>query len=391
MSTGKSPKVQLFETAPGRNFGGVISRFGSFCLLGAVIGLSAVRSEAQAPTVDAVGPEFAISEPDAQRAATPASAQARDQRGLGTINGVVADDSGSLLVGVKVSLTRKDQPATQEVVTGDDGTFSFANVAPGPFQVTVGADGFSSQTVSGTLHAGETFAAPQIVLTVASQKEQVTVSAGFEPVQVAEFQIQDQEKQRVLGVIPNFYVSYVPDAERLTAKQKYELAWKSSIDPFTFVGSAALAGIEQAGDEFNGYGQGMQGFGKRYGAAYGDVVIGTFLGSAVLPSLWKQDPRYFYKGTGSTRSRVLYALASPFICKGDNRKWQGNYSYVVGNLAGAGISDLYYPASDRNGASAVLETAFVRFGENALSALFQEFVFKKLTRHLPASAKADAQ
>ena len=260
---------------------------------------------------------------------------------------------------------------------------SFANVAPGAFQVTVTAASLTPQVAAGTLHAGESFSVPQIVLPVATQMTQVNVSAGFAPVEVAEFQIQDQEKQRVLGVIPNFYVSYVSDAVALTPKQKFELAWKSSVDPFTFAAVGALAGIEQAGDEFPGYGQGLKGYGKRYGASYGDVVIGTFVGSAILPSLLKQDPRYFYKGTGTKKSRILYALASPVICKGDNGLWQPNYSYVAGNLAAGGIADLYYPASDRSGAGILFETALIRFGENALSAVFQEFVARRLTPHLP--------
>jgi len=328
-----------------------------------------------------------IGESGVQRTETPSKAQLPDRRSLGTISGEVVDEAGSALVGVQVGLTRQDPFLSQEIVTDDDGRFSFANVTPGPFEIAITAEGFSTQTISGSLHSGESYTAPQAVLTIASQKMQITVSAGFAPVEVAEFQIQDQEKQRVLGVIPNFYVSYVPNAIALTPKQKFELAWKSSVDPFTLVGTAALAGIEQAGDEFNGYGQGMQGYAKRYGASYGDIGIGTVLGSAVLPSVLKQDPRYFYKGTGGTRSRILYALASPFICKGDNGNWQGNYSYVAGNLAAAGISNLYYPANDRNGVGAVFGTAFVRFGENALSAVLQEFVVRKLTPHLPASER----
>jgi hypothetical protein len=375
-----SLKTQSSKAPSGRNLRGIIISLGNLFWLCALLCSFPAPSLAQSQDAGVQGSEFAMSDP--QRAAAPAGAQRPDQRALGTISGVVADNSGSLLEGVKVRLTRQDPSLTQEIVSGDGGQFSFADLAPGPFQITVEAEGFSTQRVSGTLHPGETFTARQITLTVAAQKSQITVSAGFVPVEVAEFQIQDQEKQRVFGIVPNFYTSYVHDAVPLTWKQKYELAWKSSIDPFTFVGTAALAGIEQAGDEFNGYGQGLKGYGARYGASYGDVVVGTYLGSAVLPSLLRQDPRYFYKGTGTKKSRVLYALASPFICKGDNGKWQGNYSYIAGNLAGAGIANLYYPAVDRDGPGAVLETAFVRFGENALSAVFQEFVFRKFTPHV---------
>ena len=304
--------------------------------------------------------------PDAR--GTGASGSLPDQQALGSVSGKVVDQSGSIIGGVEIRLTRKDQSPSQDVFSDADGQFSFVNIAPGSFQLTITLEGFTTQVLSGTVGPGETYIVPQIVLAVATQVTQVTV--GLTQVELAEVQIKDQEKQRVLGIIPNFYVSYVPDAVALTSKQKLELAWKSSVDPFTFVGVGAVAGAAQAGDKLSGYGQGAQGYAKRYGAAYGDVVIGTFLGSAILPSVLKQDPRYFYKGTGSTRSRILHALASPIICKGDNGRWQPNYSYVLGNFAAAGIANLYYPSSDRNGTGLVVGAALTRLGENAVAAVF---------------------
>ena len=107
---------------------------------------------------------------------------------------------------------------------------------------------------------------------------------------------------------------------------------------------AALAGIEQAQNHFSGYGQGAEGYGKRFGAGYADTVAGTFIGGAILPSLLKQDPRYFYKGTGSKPSRFRMRIANALICKGDNGRWQTNYSNILGSLAAGGISNLYYPS-----------------------------------------------
>jgi hypothetical protein len=320
--------------------------------------------------------------PDAR--GTGASGSLPDQQALGSVSGTVVDQSGAIVGGAQIRLTREDQSPSQEVLSDADGQFSFPNVAPGSFQLTITSVGFTTQVLSGTVGPGETYVVPQVVLTVATQVTQVTV--GLTQVELAEVQIKDQEKQRVLGIIPNFYVSYVPNAVALTSKQKFELAWKSSVDPFTFVAVGVVAGSAQAGDQFSGYGQGAQGYAKRYGAAYGDVVIGTFLGSAILPSLLKQDPRYHYKGTGSTRSRILHALASPVLCKGDNGRWQANYSYVVGSFATAGIANLYYPSSDRNGAGLVLGAALIRLGENAVAAVFQEFIVRKLTRNVPARA-----
>src|SRR5258708_26526736 len=205
------------------------------------------------------------------------------------------------------------------------------------------------------------------------------LSAGDE----AEAEIKDEEKQRVLGVVPNFYVTYNHDAVPLKPKQKFELAWKEVIDPVSFGVTAAVAGIEQATNAFDGYGQGAQGYAKRYGASYADLVTSTFIGSAIFPSLFKQNPRYFYKGTGSVRSRILYALAASVICKGDNGHWQANYSGIAGSLAAGGISNLYYPEADRNGAALTFEKALIGIGSSAATNLLQEFVIRKLTPHVP--------
>jgi hypothetical protein len=98
-----------------------------------------------------------------------------------------------------------------------------------------------------------------------------------------------------------------------------------------------------------------------------------------MPSVLKQDPRYFYKGTGSKRSRILYALANSVICKGDNGHWQPNYSNVIGSFAGAGLQALYIPANDRRGSGFVVSSALIRLGETSLAGVLQEFVFSKLT------------
>jgi len=191
-------------------------------------------------------------------------------------------------------------------------------------------------------------------------------------------------------VIPNFYVSYVPDAVPLNTKQKFELAWKTTIDPVSFVLVGAIAGIQQANNSFSGYGQGAQGYGKRYGASFADFTIGTFIGGAVLPSLLKQDPRYFYKGTGTRRSRALYALANAVICKGDNKKWQPNYSSMLGSLAAGGISNLYYPAKDRNGARLTFENALIGIGASAGANLIEEFLVPKFTPKGTKTKTSDA-
>jgi hypothetical protein len=140
--------------------------------------------------------------------------------------------------------------------------------------------------------------------------------------------------------------------------------------------------VEQATNAFEEYGQGAEGYFKRFGASYADAITGTFIGGAVLPSLLKQDPRYFYRGRGSTRSRLWYALSSPLICKGDNMRWQPNYSNVGGAFASAGISYLYYPDSTHHGSTLLLQNSMIRLGEVAFESVLQEFVIRRLTPHL---------
>jgi hypothetical protein len=312
-----------------------------------------------------------------QRGAATAGTQLSSRRLSGRISGTVVDQSGALVAGAQVRLTAEEEALNQEVQSDSDGQFSFPNLAPGLFQLTVTSPGFATQTFSGIVHSGETEKVPQITLTIAAAVTDVQV--GLTQTEVAEEQIKVEEKQRVLGAIPNFYVTYVPNAAPLTPKQKFELAWKTVLDPVTFLVVGGLAGVEQAQNHFIGYGQGAEGYAKRFGAGYADTVTGTFIGSAILASLLKQDPRYFYKGTGSMGARALYAIANSVICKGDNGHWQANYSNIAGNLASGGISNLYYPAQDRNGAGLTFENGAIGIGAGAFTNLLQEFVLRKLT------------
>ena len=284
-----------------------------------------------------------------------------------------------------MTLTRLDPPLSQEVMSDSDGEFFFGSVAPGPFQLTIASPGFTAQTSSGTLHSGEDYIVPPVALTVASSASEVKVS--LTPVEIAQAEIKDEEKQRVLGVIPNFYVTYNSAAAPLNPRQKFELAWKLTVDPVNFGVTAAIAGIQQGTNAFSGYGQGAQGYGKRLGAAYADSVSSTFIGGAILPSLFKQDPRFFYKGTGSRHSRFFYAIANAVICKGDNGRWQANYSGLLGGLAAGGISNLYYPESDRD-ATITFENTLISIGASAANNVLQEFVIRKLTRNPPTYTPA---
>jgi hypothetical protein len=307
--------------------------------------------------------------------------QLPDPKLSGRISGRVVDPSGVAAAGATVRLTCADQSLDQQMLSGDDGQFSFADVAPGSFSLTIASAGFATQAFVGNLRSGESYVVPQIVLPIATAATEIRVVPS--QTEVAQEQMKEQEKQRALGFIPNFYVSYVPNAVSLTSKQKFELAGKTIMDPVTFGLTGAIAGIQQAHNDFSGFGQGAQAYAKRYGAGYADTATGTLIGSAILPSLLKQDPRYFYKGSGSKRSRVLYALANSVICKGDNGHWQANYSSILGSLAAGGISNLYYPAENRDGVQLTFENALIGIGESAAINVLQEFVLRKLTRNVP--------
>ncbi len=321
--------------------------------------------------------EPATALPDAPRMGFAAGQDA--DSALGTIRGTVVDQNGNFVVGAQVKLEREGQPVSQEVVSDQAGHFVFLGVAAGPFQLTITAEGFATQNRTGILHLGEWLDMSEVKLPVARKTTEVQVSVtNYE---LAEEQVRVEETQRVLGVIPNFYVTYDANALPLRPKQKFELAWKTTVDPVTFAASGVIAGIEQAQNIYRGYGQGTEGYAKRYGASYADAFVGTMVGGAILPILFKQDPRYFYKGTGSTRSRTLYALANAVICKGDNGHWQADYSGILGSLASGGISNLYYPASSRNGAWLTFENTFVGIGGSGVGNIFQEFLIRKLTPH----------
>jgi hypothetical protein len=209
-------------------------------------------------------------------------------------------------------------------------------------------------------------------------------NTGVSPAESAEQrreeQLKKEEKQRVLGILPEFNVSRIPDAVPLTAKQKFGLAFKTLTDPGTFFFAGVVAGIAQAQNSFPGYGQGAAGYGKRFGATYLDSFDGAMIGNAMLPALLHQDPRYFRKGKGNFASRFGYALLSTFRCKSDSGNWQPNYSNLLGNFAAGAVSNLYYPA-DQRGLVSTYQRTIVVSAQGAIGASISEF-WPDIAQHL---------
>jgi hypothetical protein len=203
--------------------------------------------------------------------------------------------------------------------------------------------------------------------------------------QIAREQVSAEEQQRVLGIIPNFYIVYDRHPVPLTTKLKYELAFKASTDAVSILADVALAGMYQAADTPS-FQQGWKGYAQRFGAAYGGSFSNIMIGGAVLPSLLHQDPRYFYRGTGSNRSRTLHALSAPFICVGDNGHSQFNFSSIGGDLISSSLSNAYFPPQDR-GAGIVFSNVLINTGGRMANAMVQEFILSKFTRRSKSSSQ----
>ena len=300
-----------------------------------------------------------------------------------TVGGVIADTDGGAIPAAQVALQDAESNSTCTTQSDAHGVFAFSSVPEGRYVLTVHAQGFAPWKIKGILvvHEGEDVVVPEVQLGV----EAITTTVSAITVEdLAEQQITVEEHQRILGVLPNFYVSYEPDAAPLTRKQKFKLAVVVSRDPVTFFTTGVTAGIEQWQGDFSGYGQEFSGYAKRYGATYGDKLSSTFLGAALLPSLLHQDPRYFYRGHGPAIVRALYAISTVAVCKGDNGHWQPNYSNILGNLGAAGISTLYYPSSDQHGVQVTVTNTLLGVAEGAIGTLFQEFLLRHLTHGVPA-------
>jgi hypothetical protein len=299
----------------------------------------------------------------------------------GTIHGTVTDPSGSVVEAAIVRLQAAGATAQRTTVTDQTGSFHFAAVEPGAYGLTITAAGFTDQKTNFSVVSGENPPLPPLVLQIAPAVTQVDVS--LPPHELATQQVHAEEKQRLLGIFPNFYVTYDSNAAPLTAAQKFQLGLRTLIDPEVILGNAAGAGIEQWRNTTDRqFGQGMEGYGKRFGVDYAASVTHVLIGHTLTQSVFHQDPRYFYKGTGSFRSRFLYAIGTAFVAKGDNGHWQPDYSDILGGLAAREILSPLHSYTSRPGLRA-FHGFLLGFSGRAQSHLMQEFIYRWLTTHVP--------
>jgi len=162
-------------------------------------------------------------------------------------------------------------------------------------------------------------------------------------------QTKGTSNDRLFFALPNFLtLENAGQVPPLTAGQKFKVVARSSFDPVQYFWYGFLAGISQAENSEPGYGQGAEGYGKRYGAAFADGTIENFMTAAVLPSLLRQDPRFFQSGHGSFMHRTGYAVSRIFITRTDSGHQQFNFSEIFGSAASAAISTYsYHPSGDR--------------------------------------------
>jgi hypothetical protein len=303
--------------------------------------------------------------------------------GAASVEGVVLDTSGASVPGAEVSLRHPDGRELEETVSGANGEFSFTKVPAGSYLVSVNAQGFSPYaSESFALIGQQDYEVPDFALSVAAASTEMIVH----PTEfIAAEQMRAAEKQRLMGVIPNFYTSYTYDTAPLTSKQKFIFAARGTFDPVAMVGVGFGAGIEQATNSFAGYGQGAEGYGKRFAAKFADGRSSDFFTHAIFPSLLHQDPRYYYQGTGSVKSRVLHAIGSAFFTRTDSGLTAPNYSFLLGDLSSGALSNLYYPKANR-GVGLVFTNAAVGLGGRMAGNILREFS-KRLTTNASNSAK----
>jgi len=205
-----------------------------------------------------------------------------------------------------------------------------------------------------------------------SKPDQQPSQANQQQPLTSEQVLKQEEHQRALGVVPMFGMTSVKNAPPLSTKQKAELMARTMYDPFTFVAAGLTAGVGQATNSFAPYGQGAEGYGKRYGAALADGTDSNLWSNFIYPVIFKQDPRYFRVGEGPIKLRIYSAFKQEFVARKDSGGYTFHFSNVLGAFTAGTISNTYYPQSDR-GVGLTVSRASIALGYGCLGDLFLEF------------------
>jgi Carboxypeptidase regulatory-like domain len=310
---------------------------------------------------------------------------ASDSASTASLFGTVQDKNQLAVPNAQLRLENLDNHKVIILRSGENGSFTCSNLVAAHYKITITATGMGIYSQEFELKSGETHIISGIVLPVATEQSEVRVYANKDEIAQEELHIALQ--QRVFGAFPNFYIAYDWNAPAMTTKQKYKLAAYSIFDPVNLAVTGVVAGVQQAANSYPTYGQGMEGYAKRYGAGFATGSLNIMLGGAVFPALLHQDPRYFYKGTGSVKSRMWYAIYESVLCRGDNGKQQFNYAGILGSLTAGAISNSYYPPSDRGVSLTFVNTLWGTAASVAVN-IVQEFLLKRVTTHSNDKAPA---
>lgn len=357
----------------------VLPSFASLALAQATAGDPAARSSTQ----EVQGPSPQQNEPQQPNHPQSLSLAREEQNSWqgdplpprGSIVSTVTDMNDGPVLGATIVLQGPIASDRRTVATNDNGYFEIRDVEPGiPYHVAISATGFAD------------WASPVFILDPGQYKildatklqiEEVQTTVNVSPESFEEIaleQVKIEETQRGFAIIPNFFEVFGPNPSPLSAKLKFSLAFRFARDPFSVARVAILAGVGQATNTPN-YVQGVKGYSERFGANYANSFTQIMIGGAVLPSVLHQDPRYFYQGTGTKKSRAIHAISNLFITKGDDGHSQPNYSSLGGDVASAAISTLYYPKSNRD-AGLFFQNFAVNSAVHMAFRLLEEFAFR---------------
>ena len=307
-----------------------------------------------------------------------------------SIRGQISDVNGGIVPGASVSILTsagvgvQGKPLRQATADGE-GRFVLDDLQPGTYNLRIDATGLQSfEPPPVLLKANEQYVLPDTALPLATSSQSVDVVATRN--EIAEEELNGEIKQRVLGILPNFYTSYVWDAAPLSTRQKFRLTFRSLTDPWIFISTGITAGIQQEQGTYPEYGTGASGYAERYASAYGDVLAGRLIGSAILPAIFHQDPRYFYRGTGGIPRRTLHALVSSVAARSDRGGVEPNYTHTLGNFAAGYLSQAWHQGSD-SGLTLALDNTLIGIGDTALHNLLEEFLYKHISTGTPRYAK----
>jgi hypothetical protein len=202
--------------------------------------------------------------------------------------------------------------------------------------------------------------------------QQPAPQPGLQPGTTAPDNPTEHETKRILGIIPNYRTSRsLTEYKPISPAEKFKIATQDSFDRGTVLLAAIFAGEGQLTNSNPSFGQGAAGYGRYFGTSYADFVIGNYMTEAIFPTILHQDPRYFRRGTGSTWSRLRYAIVQTFWTHADSGRMEFNYSEIAGNATAVAISNAYY--QDNRDASSALTKLGAQVGVDMAANIMKEF------------------